>query len=235
MLELDFNFEGPHRIEEIVLPTEAEPPLNGQPALPALRSLTLRNLPLSLQALDQLLACCPQLLELTLDRMSGLGSTVWSSFLRCRQLLSLRFHAYTDWTPMVAFTGGTVPRVVSSSSSSGPSTVGFPCLSHLDLSLDLVSGRGLAQILRLFDGCPSDHSHCAYAVMTINITSSGAYSHAHTSHRCCCTCPLRSRVKLTSGRKTSSPKWSAWVARSCDCLGSIARLCDIRVSSTTSA
>ena len=56
-------------------------------ALSALGSLILHQLYITNAVIDRVLASCPKLLVLSIDRVGPLTSAVWTSILQCRQLL----------------------------------------------------------------------------------------------------------------------------------------------------
>ena len=149
-LAVQFNSYGADRVvDEIVLSSEHQ-----TPALPALRSLTLRNLPLADGALTQLLACCPHVLDLTIARLSPLTPAVWSSILNCRRLLSLCFSPASVVATEEAFNAA-MPLLSSTSSSS--STTALPNLIHFGLDIDqssYVDPPGFARLLGLLSGSP---------------------------------------------------------------------------------
>ncbi len=123
-----------------------------QPALPALRSLTLRNLLMSDAAVAQLLACCPRLLELTLDGVGPLTAAVWSSLLVCQQLQSFVFQAASLMAPEADSIAGVSSFVFS---VPRPSAAAFPSLSHVSLRLGShVATRRLLSLFHLLVGSP---------------------------------------------------------------------------------
>ena len=156
-LEVQYNnWNDPYQpLSDIVQPSSADEQQQQQtPALPALRSLALRNLPMADAAVEQLLACCPHLLELTLDRVGPLTAAVWPSLLHCTQLLSLCFYSASQ----VACEADITQVMASLSSSPQSSTAAaFPSLAHLSLAFNQlcdVDSRGFEQLLGLFAGSP---------------------------------------------------------------------------------
>ena len=144
-------FEMCEVVDDIVPPAGAQMQLTGQPTLPALHSLILRNLPMSDPALEQLLACCPNLLELTIDRVAPLTAAFWQSLLHCPRLLSFSY-ALSGIAAEAAFPQ---PLSSSSSSSSPAPASNFPYLKHVRLAFGhagLIHPRGFAQLLSMFDG-----------------------------------------------------------------------------------
>jgi len=147
-------------------------------ALPALRSLSLCGLAMSDMALEQLLSCCPHLLELRIAYVGPLTAALWSSLRHCRQLLSLCYSAPV-LQPHTAFrVFGSANATIGSTLSaiapqSPPLTAAFlPCLTHLSLQLDLlvrnVSPLGFQQLLlRHFERSP-----IATVALSLNHTSS---------------------------------------------------------------
>ena len=142
-------------VEAIVVGSRAGQQQQQTPTMHSLRSLTLRNLPMSDAAVAQLLSYCPHLLELTIDRVAPLTAAVWSSVLRCRQLLSLCFHSASL---LASESNGIQAASSSSSSSAVPSSVtAFPSLVHLSLAFPNsihVDPAGFTCLLRLFAGSP---------------------------------------------------------------------------------
>ena len=154
MLAVQFDIDSSEVVEEIGLPSEADTLHRQPPALRSLRSLALHNLPMNDAAVEQLLTCCPQLLELTIDRVSVVTAAVWSSLLHCRQLLALSFRSSTVEVSEAGFTRA---MLSSSSSAARPSTAAFPFLTHLNLAFgdsEHVDPAGFEQLLNLFDGSP---------------------------------------------------------------------------------
>ena len=140
--------------DDVLQPVQVEAQPHRPLALPALCSLTLRLLPMADAALDQLLACCPQLLELSVHRSSPLTAAVWQSLLRCRQLLSLGFYAVSVVGPTKAVTPATA---WSSSPASPSSTAAFAYLRHLSLGFAEgrhITAQGFTHILDLLRHSP---------------------------------------------------------------------------------
>ena len=139
--------------EELVQPCRVGMQHDQQPTLPALRSLTIRNILIADAAMAELLTCCPQLLELTINN-APLTDRFWPSLMRCRQLLSFCFWS---WSPVLPNAAVTRAMSLSSSSASRVSNAPFPSLVHLGLSLPdarHINLRGLAHLLGLFARSP---------------------------------------------------------------------------------
>ena len=154
-LAIEYNsYDVARLVHEIDLSTDTCTRQCAIPALLALRSLTLRNVHVSDSALDQLLVCSPQLLELTIDSVESLTAAAWRSLLHCRQLLSFCFYAASQVATEAVFTA-TMPS--SASSSSLPSGPTFPSLTHVGLAFpheSFVDPRGFSQLLSLFHDSP---------------------------------------------------------------------------------
>ena len=186
-LELDAdldNFNAPNEEGHYtVLPCRAGGQPSQQPALPALRSLPPRYLPLSDAALHQLLASCTQLIELCVDCVPLLTAAIWPSLLQCRQLLSLCFCSASNVAPTAAFT-----PTVSSSSIAPHTSSNFPALTYRSLAFDNsghIDDGGFAHLLVLFAESPimslalrlpDDYPHQQYVHVN--------WPHCHTSLRC---------------------------------------------------
>ena len=147
------NLPDDHKGGEVVKPSRIVALHNQPTGLPALRSLALCNLLMSDAAMDQLLGCCPQLLELMIHSTAP-SRHFWPSLMRCRQLLSFCFSSSSAVLPKTALTRS---ASLSSSSASRASAAPFPCLAHLSLAFgneEKVSVRGFNHLLGLFTRWP---------------------------------------------------------------------------------
>ena len=144
-----------HAIESLSGSSAQQP---ATPSLSQLRSLTLCGLPLSNTAVDQLLTCCPGLLEVTLNGLALLTADFWPSMLRCRQLLSFCFHGALEVAPKAAVFPLSVSSTSHCSSSlSRPTSPNFPALRHAGLSFVSYSRDvqyDVSHLLDMFHGSP---------------------------------------------------------------------------------
>ena len=152
-LKLSIEVCSANVVHKIVLPSEADMQPSQQPALPNLRLLSLCHLSMSNFAVAQLLASSPNLLYLSLDRVSSITTALWPSLLHCRQLLGFYFAAGSVMAPTYA--NRILPWPPSPSSTS--STAAFPACTYFSFSshhAERMDVHSFTQLLHTFTGSP---------------------------------------------------------------------------------